>query len=55
MLVERVKGTTPADLEATMLGMKRAAMRRMTDPQGSLPALRLSDYDSAVARIRQLS
>lgn len=54
MLVERVKGTTPADLEAAMLGMKRAAMRRMTDPQGSLPALRLSDYDSAIVRIRQL-
>jgi transitional endoplasmic reticulum ATPase len=52
MLVERVRGISPADLEATINSMKRAAMRRMKSGDTELPPLRLDDMDEALDRVR---
>lgn len=47
-LINRLQGMTPADLEATVTGAKRSAMRRMP-PNGDLPALVADDFESALA------
>ncbi len=52
VLIERVRGVAPADLEATIHAMKRVAMRRMTSPDAELPALMLEDLDEALARVQ---
>ncbi len=52
VLIERVRGVAPADLEATIHAMKRVAMRRMTSPDAELPALLLEDLDEALARVQ---
>jgi transitional endoplasmic reticulum ATPase len=51
-VVDRVRGITPADLEATIQSMKRLAMRRMTSQQAALPPLSLEDLGHALSRIR---
>jgi len=52
VIIERVRGIAPADLEATIHTMKRVAMRRMTSPDAELPALLLEDLDEALARVQ---
>lgn len=55
MVIERVRDLTPADLEATIQGMKRLAMRRMTSQHASLPPLSLEDLEHALSRVRPLA
>ena len=52
MFIDRVRDLTPADLEATIQGMKRLAMRRMTNQHDSLPPLSLEDLEHALSRVR---
>lgn len=52
ILVARVRGIAPADLEATIHAMKRVAMRRMVASSDELPALVLQDLDEALARVQ---
>lgn len=52
VLVERVRGIAPADLEATIHAMKRVAMRRMATPSDELPALAVQDLDEALERVQ---
>ena len=52
VLIERVRGIAPADLEATIHAMKRVAMRRMPSPNAELPALLLEDLDEALVRVQ---
>jgi len=51
-VIDRVRGLTPADLEATIQGMKRLAMRRMTSQHAALPPLSLEDLGHALSRVR---
>ena len=51
-LLDRVRGMSPADLEATVLAAKRSAMRRMKEGAEVLPPLELEDFDAALARVR---
>ncbi len=51
-IVERVRGISPADLEAVVTAMKRAAMRRMTTGADRLPPLELTDLEEAFERIQ---
>jgi hypothetical protein len=50
--IERVRGLPPADLEATIQGMKRLAMRRMTSHDAALPPLTIEDLEHALSRVR---
>jgi transitional endoplasmic reticulum ATPase len=52
MLIDRVRGMSPADLEATIHSMKRVAMRRMATEAAELPPLVLEDLDEALARVQ---
>jgi transitional endoplasmic reticulum ATPase len=52
MLIDRVRGMSPADLEATIHSMKRVAMRRMATQAAELPPLVLEDLDEALARVQ---
>ena len=51
-ILERVRGISPADLEALATAMKRAAMRRMTAGASQLPPLELGDLEEALERIQ---
>jgi transitional endoplasmic reticulum ATPase len=50
-LLSRVKGMSPADLEATVNTMKRVAMRRMSPGAGELPLLQAEDLEEALVRV----
>lgn len=52
MVIDRVRDLTPADLEATIQGMKRLAMRRMTSLHANLPPLTIEDLEHALSRVR---
>ena len=52
MIVDRVRGLPPADLEATINTMKRVAMRRMESASTQLPALEASDLEEAISRVQ---
>jgi transitional endoplasmic reticulum ATPase len=52
MVIDRVRDLTPADLEATIQGMKRSAMRPMTGQQAGLPPLTIEDLEHALSRVR---
>jgi transitional endoplasmic reticulum ATPase len=51
MVVERLAGLTPADLEAVCKAAKRFAFQRMPDQATELPSLIRADFDAAVARV----
>ncbi len=51
-IADRVHGMSPADLEATVNTMKRAAMRRMGRDAAELPPLRLGDFEEALGRVQ---
>ena len=51
-ILERVRGISPADLEALATAMKRAAMRRMTADASQLPPLEIGDLEEALERIQ---
>jgi transitional endoplasmic reticulum ATPase len=51
VVIGRVRDLTPADLEATIQGMKRLAMRRMTSQDAALPPLSLEDLELALSRV----
>jgi transitional endoplasmic reticulum ATPase len=51
-IVDRLQGMSPADLEATIITMKRLAMRRMTSTASQLPPARAKDFEEAVGRIQ---
>jgi transitional endoplasmic reticulum ATPase len=52
MVIDRVRGFPPADLEATIQGMKRVSMRRMISHNAALPPLNLEDLEHALSRVR---
>jgi ATP-dependent 26S proteasome regulatory subunit len=52
LVIDRVRELTPADLEATIQGMKRLAMSRMTSQHAALPPLNLEDLEQALSRVR---
>jgi transitional endoplasmic reticulum ATPase len=52
VVIDRVRDLTPADLEATIQGMKRLAMRRMTNQHAALPPLSLQDLEHSLSRVR---
>jgi transitional endoplasmic reticulum ATPase len=52
MIVSRVHGMSPADLEATINTMKRVAMRRLTPGGTQLPPLQMDDFDEALDRVQ---
>jgi transitional endoplasmic reticulum ATPase len=52
MVFDRVRDLAPADLEATIQGMKRLAMRRMTSQHTALPPLTIEDLERALSRVR---
>lgn len=51
-LVQRIRGMSPADLEAVVIAAKRSAMRRMDTAAETLPPLEPEDLDAALARVR---
>jgi transitional endoplasmic reticulum ATPase len=51
-IVNRVQGMSPADLEAAVNTMKRAAMRRMIPGADRLPRLKAEDLEEALERIQ---
>jgi transitional endoplasmic reticulum ATPase len=52
VLIRRVQGLSPADLEATINTMKRIALRRMPAGASALPPLRLEDLEEALGRVQ---
>jgi transitional endoplasmic reticulum ATPase len=50
-VLARLRGMTPADVEAAVTTMKRLAMRRMESPDMGLPPIEASDMNEAIARI----
>lgn len=52
LLVERLKGISPADLEATCHSAKRMAMRRMAEDAEELPPLIWNDFTEAMNRVQ---
>jgi transitional endoplasmic reticulum ATPase len=52
LLVERLKGISPADLEATCHSAKRMAMRRMAEDAEELPPLTWNDFTEAMNRVQ---
>jgi transitional endoplasmic reticulum ATPase len=52
LLVERLSGTSPADLEAICNSAKRMAMRRMEHDGDELPPLTWSDFTEAMKRVQ---
>ncbi len=55
MIVKRIQGMSPADLEATITTMKRAAMRRMGSGADQLPPLQPEDLEDALGRVQPRS
>lgn len=51
-IIDRVRGMSPADLEATVNAMKRSAMRRMTPGESELPPLQAEDFEEALFRVQ---
>jgi transitional endoplasmic reticulum ATPase len=51
-LANRLKGVSPADLEAVCSSAKRMAMRRMPNDANELPPLTLGDFAEALKRVR---
>lgn len=51
-LVARVDGMAPADVEALVTSMKRAAMRRMLPDASELPPLAPADFEEALIKVR---
>ena len=52
LLSERLKGISPADLEAICNSAKRMAMRRMADSAEELPPLVWNDFTEAMKRVQ---
>jgi transitional endoplasmic reticulum ATPase len=52
IIIKRVQGMSPADLEATVNSMKRVALRRMPAGATELPALQVEDLDDALGRVQ---
>ena len=52
MIVRRVHGMSPADLEATINTVKRAAVRRMPAGATELPPLEMEDLEQALGRVQ---
>lgn len=52
VILRRVHGMSPADLEATINAMKRIAMRRMPPGADRLPAIEVQDLDEALGRVQ---
>jgi len=52
VLVERLKGISPADLEAICHSAKRMAMRRMAEDAEELPPLIWNDFTEAMKRVQ---
>ena len=52
LLAERLKGISPADLEAICNSAKRMAMRRMAEDAEQLPPLVWSDFTDAMKRVQ---
>lgn len=52
LLVERLKGISPADLEAICHSAKRMAMRRMAEDAEELPPLIWNDFIEAMKRVQ---
>ena len=52
VLAERLKGISPADLEAVCNSAKRMAMRRMADTAEELPPLVWNDFTEAMKRVQ---
>ena len=52
LLAERLKGISPADLDAICNSAKRMAMRRMAEDAEELPPLIWNDFTDAVKRVQ---
>lgn len=52
MIASRLKGVSPADLEAICISAKRMAMRRMAEHADELPPLVWADFTEAMKRIQ---
>lgn len=52
LLAERLKGVSPADLDAICNSAKRMAMRRMAEDAEQLPPLVWSDFTDAMKRVQ---
>jgi transitional endoplasmic reticulum ATPase len=52
LLAERLKGISPADLDAICNSAKRMAMRRMTEDAEELPPLVWNDFTEAMKRVQ---
>ena len=52
IIIKRVHGMSPADLEATVNTMKRVALRRMPAGATELPALQVEDLEEALGRVQ---
>lgn len=51
-LIDQVRGISPADLEATIIAAKRAAMCRMQTASDDLPPLIAEDFEAALGRVQ---
>ena len=51
-LAERLRGISPADLEAICNSAKRMAMRRMAEDAEELPPLVWNDFTEAMKRVQ---
>jgi transitional endoplasmic reticulum ATPase len=52
IIIARVRGMSPADLEAAVNSMKRVAMRRMNSTETQLPPLQTEDLEEALGRVQ---
>jgi len=52
LLAERLKGISPADLDAICNSAKRMAMRRMAEDAEDLPPLVWNDFTEAMKRVQ---
>jgi transitional endoplasmic reticulum ATPase len=52
MVVSRIQGMSPADLEATINTTKRLAMKRMPAGGAELPPLQVEDLEEALGRVQ---
>jgi transitional endoplasmic reticulum ATPase len=52
VIIRRIQGMSPADLQATVNTMKRAAMRRMRVGATELPSLEAEDLEEALGRVQ---
>ena len=52
LLAERLKGISPADLDAICNSAKRMAMRRMAEDAEELPPLVWADFTEALKRVQ---